>query len=251
MRGGEIMPECPGCGSQLTGTEKHCPACGRPTNFAAPLTDQSPFRSLQSLPLGDYFKTGWELFKQYPGGFIGFFLVNAVILLILWNIPLLGPLLFFAISPALIMGNFIVSAKLLQQQTPGFRDFFTGFHFFLPLLLLSLVTSVLIAIGLTLLIIPGIYLAVAYLFASCLVIDRRLDFWPAMELSRRTVNPLWFGIFTFMLLLAVVNLAGALLMGLGLLVTVPLTYCALTAAYADLFGFQSDYAQEVPRLKTV
>jgi uncharacterized membrane protein len=251
MRGGEIMPECPGCGRQLTGTVEHCPACGRPTNFAAPPTRHSPFRSLQSLPLGDYFKTGWELFKQYPGGFIGFFLVYMVIALILHLIPLWGWLLFFAVSPALIMGNFIVSAKLLQRQPPQFRDFFAGFHFFLPLLLLSLVTSILIAIGLALLIIPGIYLAVAYLFSSCLVIDRRLDFWPAMELSRRTVNPLWFGIFTFMVLLVAINMVGALLLGLGLLVTVPLTYCALTAAYADLFGFQSDYAQEVPRLNTL
>ena len=206
-------------------------------------------RSMQSLPLGDYFKTGWELFKQYPGGFIGFFLVNAAIGLILCAIPLLGWLLYFAVSPALIMGNFIVSAKLLQRQTPGFRDFFAGFHFFLPLLLLSLVTSILIAIGLALLIIPGIYLAVAYLFTSCLVIDRRLDFWPAMELSRRTVNPLWFAIFTFIVLLVVLNLLGGLLLGLGLLVTVPLSYCILTVAYADIFGFQSDYAQEVPRLK--
>ncbi|HZE20930.1 MAG TPA: hypothetical protein VE082_02665, partial [Desulfobaccales bacterium] len=196
-------------------------------------------RSMQSLPLGDYFKTGWELFKQYPGGFIGFFLVNAAIGLILCAIPLLGWLLYFAVSPALIMGNFIVSAKLLQRQTPGFRDFFAGFHFFLPLLLLSLVTSILIAIGLALLIIPGIYLAVAYLFTSCLVIDRRLDFWPAMELSRRTVNPLWFAIFTFIVLLVVINLLGGLLLGLGLLVSVPLSYCVLTVAYADLFGFQS------------
>jgi uncharacterized membrane protein len=244
------MPACPGCGRPLTGTEETCPACGRPTNFAPPPTDPSPTRSLQSLPLGDYFRTGWELFKQYPGGFIGFSLVYVVILLILYIIPLLGWLLFFAVSPALIMGNFVVSARLLQGQTPGFRDFFTGFHFFLPLLLLSLVTSTLITIGLALLLIPGIYLAVAYLFAACLVIDRRLDFWPAMELSRRTVNPLWFGIFTFMLLLAVINLLGGLLLGLGLLVTVPLSYCALTVAYADLFGFQSDYAREVPRLKS-
>jgi hypothetical protein len=245
------MPTCLGCGRQLTGTEERCPACGRLTNFAAPSTTHSSLRSLQSLPLGDYFRTGWEIFKQYPGGFIGFFLVYAAIGLISCTIPFLGPLLFFAVSPALIMGNFIVSAKLLQRQTPAFRDFFTGFQFFLPLLLLSLVTSILITIGLALLIIPGIYLAVAYLFAACLVIDRRLDFWPAMEVSRRRVNPLWFGIFTFGLLLVVINLLGGLLLGLGLLVTVPLSYCALTAAYVDLFGFQSDYTQEIPRLKTL
>ena len=119
------------------------------------------------------------------------------------------------------MGNFIVSAKLLQGQTPEFRDFFSGFQYFLPLLLLSLVAGLFIGIGTILLIIPGVYLAVAYLFASYLVVDRRLDFWPAMELSRRTVNPRWFGYFAFVLLLALLNLAGAIALGLGLLVTIP------------------------------
>jgi uncharacterized membrane protein len=149
------------------------------------------------------------------------------------------------------MGNFIVSAKLLQGQTPDFRDFFAGFQFFLPLLLLSLVAGLFIGIGTILLLVPGVYLAVAYMFASNLVVDRRLDFWPAMELSRRTINPRWFGYFAFMLLVALLNLAGALLLGLGLLVTIPLSFCTVTAAYADLFGFQSDYTQEVPRLKTL
>ena len=109
-------------------------------------------------------------------------------------------------------------------------------------MLLSLVTSILIAIGLALLLIPGIYLAVAYLFAACLVIDRRLDFWSAMEMSRHAVNPLWFGFFTFLLLLLLINLAGALLLGLGLLATIPLSFCGLSVAYSDLFGFQSNYS---------
>ena len=101
-----------------------------------------------------------------------------------------------------------------------------------------------------LLILPALYLAVAYLFSSCLVVDRRLDFWPALELSRRTVTPLWLGFFAFLLLLIVINLAGALLLGLGLLATIPLRSALLTVAYDDLFGFQSDYSREVPRLKT-
>jgi hypothetical protein len=242
------MPRCPNCGNQLTGAEEHCPACGQPTNLSPPRTDTSQPPRLQTLPLGNYIKTGWDLFKQYPAGFVVFTLVNIVIHLVLYCIPILGELASFAIGSPLIMGNFIVSAKLLQKQTPVFRDFFRGFYFFLPLLLVSLVTSIFICIGLVLLIIPGIYLTVAYLFPSCLVIDRRLDFWPAMELSRRTVHPFWFGSLAFILLLIVINLAGALCLGLGLLVTIPLSFAALTAAYADLFGLQSDYSQEVPRL---
>ena len=234
------MSYCPNCGHQLTGSEPQCPACGQPTDSPPPLLKPSPGRAPQSLPLKEYFKTGWGLFKQYHAGFVGFCLLNLVIQVALHSIPHVGAVAAAAVSAPLFMGNFIVSAKLLHGQNPEFRDFFEGFQYFLPLLLLSLVAGLFIGIGTILLIVPGVYLAVAYLFASYLVVDRRLDFWPAMELSRRTVNPRWFGYFAFMLLLALLNLAGALLLGLGLLVTIPLSFCTVTAAYADLFGFQSD-----------
>ena len=54
-----------------------------------------------------------------------------------------------------------------------------------------------------------------------------------------------------MLLLIVINLAGALLLGIGLLATIPISFCALTVAYDDLFGFESDYTQGVPKLRTL
>jgi uncharacterized membrane protein len=149
------------------------------------------------------------LFKQYPTGFVGFCLLNLLVQALLNSLSYVGAVVSIAISSPLFMGNFIVSAKLLQRQTPEFSDFFKGFQYFLPLLLLSLIAGLFIAIGTLLLIIPGVYLAVAYLFASYLVVDRRLDFWPAMELSRRTINPRWFGFFAFMLLVALLNLAGA------------------------------------------
>ncbi len=146
-------------------------------------------RRTSPLPLGDYLKTGWGLFKRYPGGFIGFFLVYFLIQMVLSLLPYIGGVASFAVMPALIMGNFIVSAKLLQNHTPKFSDFFLGFRFFVPLLLTGLISGVLTALGLVALVIPGLYLMVAYLFAYSLVVDRRLDFWPAMELSRRTVTP--------------------------------------------------------------
>jgi uncharacterized membrane protein len=233
------MSYCPNCGNHLTGCELHCPACGQPTDFSPPLVKPSPAQVPQALPLGDYFKTGWALFKQYPGGFVGFCLLNLFIQAALHSIPYLGALGSATVSAPLFMGNFIVSRKLLQGQPTEFRDFFAGFQYFLPLLMLSLTAGLFIGIGTILFIVPGVYLVVAYMFASYLVVDRRLDFWPAMELSRHTVNPQWFSCFAFVLLLALLNLAGALLLGLGLLVTIPLAFCTVTAAYADLFGLQA------------
>jgi hypothetical protein len=243
------MPPCPNCSHELTGSELHCPACGQQTGFPPPPAESSPGQTPAALPLGKYFKTGWGLFIQYPGGFVGFCLLYLLLQAALHSIPYVGAVASFAISTPLLMGNFIVCAKLLHGQTPGFRDFFSGFQFFLPLLLLSLVAGVFIGIGTLLLIIPGLYLLVAYMFASYLVVDRGLDFWPAMELSRHTVTPRWFSYFAFVLLVALVNLAGAVALGLGLLVTIPLSFCTVTVLYAEIFGLQSDYSQEDLRSK--
>jgi tetratricopeptide (TPR) repeat protein len=66
-----------------------------------------------------------------------------------------------------------------------------------------------------------------------------------MELSRRTVQPHWFHFFGLVLMIILINLLGALALGLGLLVTIPVSWCALTAAYATMVGFQAG-AQPLP-----
>ena len=240
------MPHCAKCGHEMLETASFCPACGHPASQPPSESAPSTKPITASLPLGEYLKTGWELFKRYPGWYVGFFLIYVVLQAVSRLIPFIGAVASFAVGPALLMGNFIVSAKLLQGHTPKFSDFFLGFRFFIPLLLTALVGGVLAGIGLLLLVIPGVYLLVGYLFASSLVVDRRLDFWAALELSRRTVQPMWFSMFAFVLLLMLINLAGAVALGIGLLVTVPLTACAITAAYADLFGLQSDYSEDFP-----
>jgi len=48
----------------------------------------------------------------------------------------------------------------------------------------GLVTSVLSFLSICLCVVPYIYLTVAWIFAFALVIDKRLEFWTAMELSR-------------------------------------------------------------------
>jgi hypothetical protein len=49
-------------------------------------------------------------------------------------------------------------------------------------------------------IVPWIYLTVAWVFAVPLAADKRLEFWSAMELSRRVVNRVWPQVFLLLLL---------------------------------------------------
>ncbi|WP_232319728.1 hypothetical protein [Prosthecochloris sp. HL-130-GSB] len=94
----------------------------------------------------------------------------------------------------------------------------------------------LVTIGVFLLVLPGIYLAVAYMFTVPLIVDYRMEFWQAMETSRKIITRNWFSLFGFVLLLAVINLGGALVFGIGLLVTIPLTAFAGVMAYCDIVG---------------
>jgi uncharacterized membrane protein len=99
----------------------------------------------------------------------------------------------------------------------------------------------LIIVGI-LLLLPAIYLGIAYTFAIPLIIDRRMDFWPAMETSRKLITKKWFGFFGFSIVLGLINMGGALICGLGLLLTVPLSVCAIAAAYENIVGLTGDSA---------
>ena len=193
-----------------------------------------------AVKIGDYIGTGWETFKKNPGGFVGFtlvvFLINVAVAKINQSASPVGTLISLLVSGPLNAGFLIVAFKLLKNRATTFGDFFRGFNNFLPLFLVSLVSSVMIGIGFVLLLLPGIYLAVAYTFALPLVLEKKMNFWDAMEFSRKLISKNWFSFFGFAFVLVLVNLAGGLLLGFGLLVTIPLTICAIAAAYADIVG---------------
>ncbi len=235
------MAVCPHCGEALEPGSLFCGNCGFKVEApgAAPGGSPPPYVPGSGKPPGGYLRGGWHLFKQYPGGFIGFAALTLLIQLGLGSLPKVGWIVNFIDYP-LLFGFAAVSVRLRQGQPPIFSDFFEGFKNFVTLLLLGLLTKVLVIIGLVVLIVPGIYLAVGYILAPWFVLDRKVDFWEAMELSRRTVQRHWFHFFGLVLLLLLINLLGALLLFFGLLVTIPLSWCALTAAYASVVGFQAE-----------
>ena len=74
------------------------------------------------------------------------------------------------------------------------------------------------------------------MFALPLVIDKKMDFWPAMEVSRRVVHKHWWSTLALVIVLALVAFAGFLLCGVGELITSRCDSAALMYVYEDLFG---------------
>jgi len=145
----------------------------------------------------------------------------------------------------LMGGLWLYLLKRARGEPAGVETAFSGFRIaFVDLFLAGFVTFLLTLLGFFCLILPGLYLAVAWMFTSILVIDKRLDFWSAMELSRRMVAKHWFKVFGFFLVLMLMNLAGLLVCGIGVFFTAPIALAATVFAYEDIFGLARRNANE-------
>jgi hypothetical protein len=100
---------------------------------------------------------------------------------------------------------------------------------------LYLLMGILIAIGMLLLILPGIYLAVAYSLAIPLILRHDLGIWEALELSRRTITKQWLNFFLLFLVLMVITFVSIIPFGIGLIWTLPLGLCTLGLLYHATF----------------
>jgi hypothetical protein len=100
-------------------------------------------------------------------------------------------LIFWIIRGALYGGLYLVFLKRIRGQPASIGDVFSGFRTgFAHLALAGVVSSFLSSLGICCLA-PWIYLLVAWLFSVPLVADKRMEFWSAMELSRKVVTPVW------------------------------------------------------------
>ena len=184
------------------------------------------------LSIGSCLGRAWDLLKSDFWPIIG---VSALVLLLLGasNALYVG----IVVTGPLLGGLFIHYLKRIRGQPSQLNDIFAGFStLFLNLFLATLIAPLLAGIGFACCILPGIYLAVAWHLTLPLVVDKRLGFWEAMEVSRKVITDRWWVVFGFVLVCALINLGGALACGIGFFITWPWTMLALVYLYDDLFG---------------
>lgn len=182
--------------------------------------------------ISDCLSRGWQLVMADFWPVVG---VTALIFVIIaaTNAAWVGLL----INGPLLGGLYYYFLKKIRGQPATLNDAFAGFSLaFLQLFLLYLVSGIFITLGLVLCLIPGIYLAVAYNFMYPLLMDRRLEFWPTMEICRRVVTRIWWQVFAFVLVMALVNLLGVLALCVGIFISIPVTIAATAYAYEAIFN---------------
>jgi zinc-ribbon domain len=220
---------CHSCGTQVADDLRFCPNCGQALAATAPgvrppaaWTPRTGVRAQPSRWIG----AGWQLVQAD----IGNYLMVSLLFCLLSGVPFL--------QGALIAGFHIFTMKKLMGRNADMGSLFRGFDFFIPALVASLLIGIFTFLGSLFLIIPGLVIAAMYKFTYLFIVDKRMDFWPAMQASHAVTRNDYFGFTMFLVLMFLVNVAGFLCLLVGLVVTIPVTFAAITVAYQEVVGFE-------------
>jgi serine/threonine protein kinase/tetratricopeptide (TPR) repeat protein len=222
-----------------------------PSTGGAP-TSQSAFVETMAardyqLNVGHCLSRGWNLVKQNFWRVVG---VNTLVVVLLafmgsfsltlssnWPGAHFGSVLSLILSGPLLGGLYLYFLKLIRGERATVETVFSGFSSrFLQLFLGNFVATLLVVLGFLCLILPGIYLCTAWLFTLILIMDKRLDFWAAMELSRKVITRHWWKFLGFAIVLFLLKFVGFLFCIIGFFIAGPIVHAAFLYAYEDIFG---------------
>ena len=147
------------------------------------------------------------------------------------GIGLLLVLLNFVVQIIIGMGITLIMLRVYDRTETHYADLFEPIKLFWRYLAVVVLTMIVVLIGTLLFIIPGIIASIALFFAPYLVIDRKMGPVEAMKESLRITNGHKWNIFILGLIIGGLNLIGALALGVGLLVTVPLSWLVAVYVY--------------------
>jgi uncharacterized membrane protein len=183
----------------------------------------------------EFIEQAWELVKPHWLPMAAMFVVVTGI----GAIPYLGAFVMFIVGGAIYVGINRAILGLLAGRTPTVGMMFEGFDRFGQAFLAMLVTGLLIGLGTLLLIVPGIILAIMWMFVSLVLADTNLEFWPAMEYSARLTEGYRWALFGLGLACVAIAILGMLACCVGVFVAQPVIYTAIALAYRFLQSRQA------------
>ncbi|MFH1452652.1 MAG: hypothetical protein ABIH00_01575 [Armatimonadota bacterium] len=141
------------------------------------------------------------------------------------------------VSGLFLIGYYYFVKRKITEGTAEVGDLFIVFkktELIIPSLLAGIVITLLTALGLLLLVIPGLIVIGAFLFTYLIILDGEKDFWEAMMKSKDIAATDWLKYIVFALLAGIILTAGALFFGIGMLVTMPIAITAIVLMYEDV-----------------
>ena len=188
---------------------------------------------------GDWIEQGFNLYKANFGSLL---LASLIVVL-------LSGVTFGILAGPMLAGLVIISLELLDKKEPrptggsvfrGFDYFLNSFLFVigwgLALMIASIIIGFIPCIG-QLAAIFLVYAAQAFLmFGIFLIVDKKMDFWPASVESINVVKANFWPFLGFAVVAAIIGSLGAIACGIGVIFTIPIQGCILAVAYRAVFN---------------
>ena len=145
--------------------------------------------------------------------------------LILWIINLIAQI-----------GLLKISLKVYDGEPASSQELFSYAHFSIKYLLASVLYGLIVLAGLLLLVVPGVIWSIKYQMFALLIVDKNMGIKEAFKKSAELTSGVKLSIFVFFIIMGLINLAGLLLLFVGLFVTVPVTLMAYIYVYRSLLS---------------
>jgi uncharacterized membrane protein len=219
--------------------------------------------SLRAFKAGQAFRDGWQGFNRNAGTLVGLTVLAALALgllhalqygliasgasfsgnmvgmsILIFGIALLQAIVSLVVSIALLDGGL----QSIRGRTLSLGEMFAKVAEVPNLIGIQLFGGLAILLGFLAFVLPGVYLAVAYVFSGMAMVDRPQSFVDALNSSRRLVTPHWFDVTLFLLAVFSIVVLGYLACLVGGFVTVPVGFCMLAAAYQQLLALAGQNA---------
>jgi uncharacterized membrane protein len=186
----------------------------------------------------DFIGRAWALVQPHWAPLGAMFLIFTLV----GVVPYLGACLSLLLSGTLLVGINRAILGMFAGREPTVEMMFGGFDRFGDAFLLSLVSGLLVALGLMALIVPGIILAVLWAFSNLIVAETSLDFWAAMQRSVELTRGFRWQIFLLMLASIPILILGLLVFCIGVVVAEAVVFTAFALAYRFLQARQAQLA---------
>ena len=206
--------------------------------------------------VGSVYSFGWQRMKKF---FLDLFLIT-IIVGVVWipfsiitsldgsETPSGAILQIFALAYVLLLfnpidyGSAFVFLKAVRDEQFEVKDMFSAFENYWNVVLASLLVYAIIAIGIVLLIVPGIIFACKLAFVKYLVMDRKMDPVEAVKESWNMTTGYAGKIFLMGLLAIPIGLAGLIMFGVGIIPAIMWIRCAFASMYYAVSKTQEEKA---------
>lgn len=127
-----------------------------------------------------------------------------------------------------------ISLDVSFGQKGEFSDLFSQAHLILKYLAGKILYTLIVAVGLVLLIVPGVIWAIKFRFFPYFIVDKEIGPIQALKESARITEGAKMDLLLLFILCGIILAAGAALVGLGLFMAIPVTLIAVAFTYHKL-----------------